>query len=121
MATCGKDGCRAHALRGDDLYCFNHSNEPDVIIRRQAARSKGGRRRGKAGDAASIVSIDGIDDLKAILADALNDLRGSGSENIVGKARAVGYLVNVAAGLIKDGDFEERLEKLEDSLSESMS
>ena len=116
MALCEKSGCRTHALK-DDTHCWNHSQRPDIIDKRAAARSKGGR-RGKLQDAAYIDSIDSIDDLKAVLADALNELRLCGSENIVGKARAIGYLVNVAAGLLKDGDLEQRIAALE-SLSES--
>ena len=119
MAECAKPGCRAHALK-DDTYCFNHSQRPDVIDKRAAARSRGGR-RGKVLEAAYIESIDSIDDLKQVLADALNELRLCGSENIVGKARAIGYLVNVAAGLLKDGDLEQRLSALEESLAESTS
>jgi len=117
MATCATKSCRCHAMTGQ-LYCFNHSQEPEVVAKRQAARSKGGR-RGKVQDAASIDSIDSIDDLKTVLVDALNELRGCGSDNIISKSRAIAVLVNVAAGLIKDGDMEQRIQALEENISMS--
>lgn len=117
MAKCATKNCRCHAMKSG-LYCFNHSQEPSVVVKRQAARSKGGR-RGKIQDAAYIDSLDSIDDLKGVLMDALNELRACGSDNIIQKARTVGFLVNVAAGLIKDGDMEQRIQALEENISMS--
>jgi hypothetical protein len=112
-------GCKAKALRDGDGRCFHHSKLPQVVKRRQEARSKGGR-KSKLVKMPYIDSIDSIDDLKKILLDCMNELRLCGSDNVISKARAVGFLVNIAAGLIKDADFEQRIAKLE-SLTDSTS
>ncbi len=112
MANCSHEGCRAHSLTDGDL-CFSHSQKPEIIQKRNAARSKGGRR--KAHTAQYIDSIDSIDDLKVVLIDALNELRSCGSDNIIQKARTVGFLVKVGSDLLKDGDLEERIAALEEA------
>jgi len=116
MAICSKEGCKANALT-DDTYCFQHSQRSDIIERRKQARSKGGSR----GKLRVVDSINTIQDVKRIIAETLNEVRSCGTDNTVGKARAVGYLCGIALTAIEKGDLEARLSKLEEAQVESAS
>lgn len=113
MAKCSKDGCKANAIR-DQKYCFSHSTNPETIQKRKQARSKGGSR----GKLRVVDSINTIQDVKRIIAETLNEVRSSPTENIVGKARAIGYLCGIALTAIEKGDLEERIAKLEEAQAE---
>jgi len=43
IIKCSKTGCGANTIRDDDL-CFSHSQKPEIVEKRKAARSKGGSR-----------------------------------------------------------------------------
>ena len=90
------------------------------MAKRKAARSRGGS-RGKAARTDTIEAITSVEDVKRIITDTLNELRAAPTENVIGKARAVGYLCGVALTAIEKADLEERISKLEESLTESMS
>lgn len=113
---CSHKNCRAHSLT-DGNECYQHSQDPSIIAQRTEARKRGGRR--KAQQAQHIDSIDSIEDLQAILLSALNELQSCGSENVIGKCRAVGFLVKTAADLLLAGELEERIAKLEQAQERS--
>lgn len=116
MANCAKGGCKAAAIR-EQKYCFSHSMDPDIVQKRKHVRSKGGSR----GKLRVVDTIDTISDVKRIIAETLNELRSSPSSNLIGKARAVGYLCGVALTAIEKADLEERIAKLEQAQAESAS
>jgi len=113
---CERSGCKANAIRGDQ-YCFSHSMEPEIVQKRKAARSKGGSR----GKLRVVDSINTIQDVKRIIAETLNEVRSSPTENLIGKARAVGYLCGIALTAIEKADLEERIAKLEEAQAQNAS
>lgn len=116
MSACAKTGCKAQSLK-DGEYCFQHSQRPEIVEKRKAARSKGGSR----GKLRIVDRINTIQDVKRIITETLNELRSSPTDNIVAKARAIGYLCGVALTTIEKADLEERIARLEESLAESTS
>lgn len=115
MARCAREGCGANALKIDSL-CFQHSELKEIVESRDRARKRGGS-RGKLRQ--SDVTIGTVQDVKAIIAETLNDLRSCSTDNIVAKSRAIGYLCGVALTAIEKGDLEERIAKLEEAQTES--
>ena len=110
MAACKKTGCKAPALKNDEL-CFAHSMKPEIVQKRKAARSKGGSR----GKLRIVDSINTVQDVKRIIAVTLDELRSSPTDNVVAKSRAVGYLCGIALTAIEKADLEERIVKLEEA------
>jgi len=96
-------------------YCFWHNPET-AEARRQAGR-RGGR-RGKV--ELQEVAIETIDDVKKVLVESLNELRQAGSESIIGKTRAVGYLCSILIEAIERSELEARVTALEQQISESI-
>jgi len=113
--NCKHKGCKARVMKGSE-YCFWHNPET-AEARRQAGR-RGGR-RGKV--ELQEVAIETIDDIKKVLVESLNELRQAGSESIIGKTRAVGYLCSILITAIEKQDLEERVRVLEEKLLEQES
>lgn len=109
---CAKTGCKSYAMK-DDEFCFWHS--PKTAERRRKAGKKGGS-KGKL--PVQNVDIRSIEDVKHILAEAISELRASSTESVVAKARALGYLCNVAMVCIEKGELEDRVARLEELLNE---
>jgi len=109
---CSKDGCNAPALK-DGEYCFFHSEKTKEQRKRSASKG-GSRRRIHVED----VPIETVEDVKRILAEAVNELRGSASESLVSKARAIGYLASVLMDAFEKSDIENRITELEKLLIE---
>ncbi len=60
------------------------------------------------------IRFNKISDIRRFLARVANDLD---SDQITeGKARSLGYLANILRDLIRDGDLETRIQKLEETL-----
>ena len=111
---CNHPGCKSYALKGDPSgLCFWHS--PATADRRRKAGKKGGS-RGKL--PVEVMDINSIKDVRDILAEAISELRASSTESIVAKARALGYLCNVAMVCIEKGELEDRVARLEELLNE---
>lgn len=117
MSACAKDGCRANALKGE-AHCFSHSMKPEVVQKRKAARSKGGS-KGKL--RVTGVTIKSIEDVKYVINETLNELRSSPTNDLVAKSRCIGYLCGIAINALEKADLEQRIAKLEESLSEPTS
>lgn len=54
--------------------------------------------------------------IRALMQEQLNILRCNDELDPIDKARAIGYLSNIALTSIKDGDFDERLKVIEQQL-----
>jgi len=97
----------------DDEFCFWHS--PKTAEKRKAARRRGGSR----GKIPKNDSIESIEDVKCILMETINELRSCGTDNIVGKSRATGYLCSIMISAFEKSDLETRVAKLEEMLTTS--
>jgi len=109
---CSKDGCNAPALK-DGEYCYWHSEKTKEQRKRSASKG-GSRRRIHVED----VPIETVEDVKHIIVEAINELRGSASENLVSKTRAIGYLASVLMDAFEKNDIENRISELEKILIE---
>jgi hypothetical protein len=99
------------ALKGGTL-CFTHS--PKAARQRTAARRKGGHatRTPKAAGPAPVATVADLQGhLGRVLADVLV------RENTERRANAAARLIVVAARLIEQGEYEERLEMIEQRLT----
>ena len=97
----------------DDEYCYFHSVKPEIVKKRQEASARGGK-KGKLSPRND--NIESIEDVKHILAETVNELRASPTNNVVSRARAVGYLCSILLVALEKGDMEERIAKLESLL-----
>jgi len=112
-----KDGqpCGAYAVEGSD-FCFWHT--PGLEQERRESRARGGRARhgrvlstGMDGDP---VVLSSVGDVVGVLERALADVMTL--EQSVARARAVGYLCNVAIRALEISELERRLDVLENKL-----
>jgi hypothetical protein len=77
------------------------------------------RRRGltleKRCKALEPIMIETVQDVKAVLAEFINEVRVSGADIIL-RARCIGYLAGVILKAIEVGDLETRLQKIEERI-----
>jgi len=106
---CKKSDCKANALKSDD-FCFFHSQKPDIVAKRELAQSLGGR---KFKTNKEPISIESLTDIQAILLETLNEIRCSGTDNIVSRSRAITYICSILADIRERTDLEKRIEALE--------
>jgi hypothetical protein len=105
--------CQAQKLRGSP-FCYFHS--PQVIVERAEARRRGGlNRHGPKGETGSYI-IKSPEDVLIILEDAIND--ACGLDNTAGRAKAIGYLVQIILKGFEVVELESRLKALEDKVFE---
>ncbi len=104
--------CQANALLGSTL-CFTH-NPANAAKRAQARRKGGHNRQTPKGEKHKPYSIASADDIMRALTDALNDV--SLTENSHARARSIGYLCQILLKTLEVGEFEKRLEILEQTL-----
>ena len=106
--------CRAVRLRESDYCVFHDPEHADVV---QEARRLGGNRRRKEVTLAVAFDFEGLDsvpDIRRLVEIAAMDALSL--ENTLGRARALAYLAQVAAGLLEKGEMAERLEAIEAAL-----
>lgn len=112
--------CKARRVSGSD-YCYYH--DPKLAAKRNQSRSAGGlaRHGRKIGTIApefdSDIKIDSLDDVKLLLAREIAHVLTL--EKSLSRARTMGYLLNIAAGIIKDSqmlELENRINDLENML-----
>ena len=106
---CNKPDCKANALKSDN-FCFFHSQKPDIVAKRESSQSLGGRKFKTNKDP---ISIESLTDIQAILLETLNEIRCSGTDNIVSKSRAITYVCSIIADIRERTDLEKRIEALE--------
>ena len=106
---CQHPGCGSFAMKTGDGFCYFHSKDPEVIKKRQEDRKRGGRRtKTQKND-----DIKTLEDIRVILAEAINELRSCGSENVVSKCRAIAYCCGELRDCLREVDLEKRVEILE--------
>ncbi len=108
---CKRRGCKASALK-DDVFCFFHSQRPDIAAKRLLAQSRGGR---KTRIRREPVAIESLKDIQEILLEVLNEIRCSGTENMVSRARAIAYICLILANVQDRIDLEKRVEAIENT------
>jgi hypothetical protein len=111
MSGCLVDGCKAPVLKNDE-YCYFHS--PNTKEQRQKSARRGGNRKKINVD---YVPIETVEDIKRLIAETINELRASPTENRISKARAIGYLASVLIDAIEKSDLESRMSELEKLLT----
>jgi len=101
---------------GGSSYCFAH--DPNRAADRLNARSKGGHNRRTTNLAApSEIRLRTTGDVLAILENAVGATFVQ--ENSAQRSRTLGYLLGVALGAIRDGEFEARIAALEERFAGS--
>jgi hypothetical protein len=85
--------CRSNSIAGDSK-CFMHSDDPEIVSKRNNARAKGGfaKNAKRLAGIPQIKNIDSFADIKAILIESLNELRMCATTSTVAKTRTIGYL-----------------------------
>ena len=104
--TCNYKGCKANAMKNDpDGYCFQHSQQDNVRIARDKARHEGGSRT-KAQKPE--IDIQSAADIRLILVEAINELRNSGTSDVIAKVRTLAHLCQVLVEVIDKTKSDER-------------
>lgn len=112
--------CKAKRVSGSE-YCYYH--DPKLAAKRSQSASAGGlARHGRkiatvAPDFDADIKIDTLDDVKLLLAREIAHVLTL--EKSLSRARTMGYLLNIAAGIIKDSqmlELENRINDLESIL-----
>jgi hypothetical protein len=108
------DACRAAPLRDGDFCVFHDPEHADVV---QEARRAGGQRRKKEAAVATAYDFEGlsnIPDIRRLVEVAAYDALGL--ENSLGRVRALGYLAQVATGLLEKGELADQIADLQAAL-----
>jgi len=93
--NCKKTDCKSYSLKNDD-FCFFHSQNPDVVAKRELSQSKGGS---KPKINKEPISIESLTDIQKILLETLNEIRCDDTDNIVSKSRATAYICLILANM----------------------
>lgn len=110
--------CNCNALKGD-TRCFWHSEDLEVIQKRQEARRRGGKTKAqrKRKVARTVPSsndaIKTAADVRRVLSQALDELRAIKAKDRIAVIRATGYISNVLLKAIEVSDLEARITALE--------
>ena len=105
-------GCMANAMK-ESGYCFTHN--PLMETERQLALSKGGSAPRKAYEALPEVKIENTKDVVNLLSMTISEVRAGKVELRV--ANCIGYLSGHLIKAFEMSDFEERIDRIEKSLS----
>jgi hypothetical protein len=111
--------CRAGPQR-DRPYCFSH--DPERATEAAEARRLGGLRRRKEGTIAVAYDLPGLDSvagIRRLLDVVVTD--GIGLDNGIPRLRVLISTAVAAANLLKVGEFEGRLDALEDAIRQGQS
>ncbi len=104
--------CQAQAITNDE-YCFAHSQVPEIVEKRQAAKVLGGQNGRKAvyQPASEEVKVKSSTQVLQLLEQTINDVRMN--RIAVNQANCVGYLCNVMAKVFEQEMLETRIAILE--------
>jgi hypothetical protein len=103
--------CRATPLSDSD-FCLWH--DPEKADEVQEARRLGGQRRRRERIVSGAYDFEGLQSIvhiRRLLEVAVTDLLGL--ENSIARARTLAYIAQSATKLLEVGEFEERLQALE--------
>ena len=104
--------CQAWAMTGKD-FCFSH--DPDKKQERSLACSKGGMTPKKNLHPLPKVKLKEQKDVARLLAKTINEVRTGEIELKV--ATCIGYLSNILIKALSQGELENRLEALEETIA----
>jgi hypothetical protein len=115
--TARNQPCGAAPLHGSD-YCVFHDPEYSKTV--QAARSAGGQRRKREVALAVAYDFQGLGsvaEIRRLVEVAAFDALGLDSS--IQRVRALAYLAQVSVGLLEKGEWEQRLEAVEEAVGVS--
>jgi len=105
------DQCKCSALSGEKL-CYWHSDTTKA--KRLKASGKGGA---AVNSKVPRIPLRNMGDVLELLEQTVDDVRRFRSPQAIARARAVGYLCQIAAGVLEKADLEARLDALEAKLA----
>ncbi len=105
--------CNANAMT-DSKFCFRHN--PDMEIERNIAVLKGGYASKKPGELLPPVKLKSINDISGLIEDTINRIRTEPLSHH--QANSIGYLSGILLKAFEVGEYEKRLEALEQRISE---
>jgi len=113
MKTCAFPGCNAKPLK-DDIYCFWHSQKPEIVRKRERARKIGGYNRQKHEPIDFEFKLEKIEDLVKFVEFLINlGLKRKIDTKLL---NSLCLLVNTQRKLLEASDLEMRIERLESLL-----
>lgn len=107
------DGCRANAMR-DSEFCFTHN--PATEEERASAVSRGGSSPRKVYEPLPEVKIENTNDVVNLLSTTISEVRAGKVELRV--ANCIGYLSGHLIKAFEISNLEERVRKLEKTLTD---
>ena|SRR3989338_607984 len=108
------DKCNANAMT-DSRFCFKHN--PDTEIERNIAVFRGGYATKKPGELLPPVKLQSINDISGLIEDTINRIRTEPLTHH--QANSIGYLSGILLKALEVGEYEKRLEALEQKIEES--
>ena len=105
--------CNNSAIDGD-VYCWTHSADPEVVAKRKAARSRGGKaRHGRSLE--RVVDVDGLalESMTDVLDVLEQTLRAEAAlENSTRRNRALAYICKTAVDVLGGAALEAKVTAL---------
>lgn len=99
----------------DSKLCFKHN--PDMEIERNIAVLKGGYALKNPGEPLPPVKLQSINDITGLIEDTINRIRTEPMSHH--QANSIGYLSGILLKALEVGEYEKRLETLEQKIEES--
>lgn len=107
-----KKKCNARAMHGS-TFCFSHN--PSEKDRKHEAVTKGGRSRKNIELNLLPLKIDSIHDVKELLIETINEIRGGKMQPKV--ANSIAYLSISLIKILEVSEVEERIKRLEEQVT----
>lgn len=107
--------CRSYA-QSRSKYCYFHN--PKLAANRKAAQSRGGR-NGRAKHLppeTPAVNLKTAEDVRTLISETVSELRRGELDPKI--STAIGYLATIALKSIEQGCLEERVRRIEETLSQ---
>lgn len=99
MAKCSYPKCGAHAMKASiDGRCFWHTEDAEVVVKRELAQSKGGR---SGIPNVPFINTTTQEGLVELLCHTISGVRRSSSGTIIERSRTVGYLAGILSDIIE--------------------
>ncbi len=105
--------CLARAMK-NEAYCFSHSQREEIVSKRKAAQSLGGKNSRRVHNPSkNKIKLNNMCDVVSAIENTINDIKaGNISTNV---ANSMGYLLNIAVKALEQRDWEARIIKLEEA------
>lgn len=105
--------CGANAMT-DSKFCFRHN--PETEVERNIAVLKGGYALKSPGEPLPPVKLKSIEDIAGLIEDTINRIRTEPLSHH--QANSIGYLSGILLKSFEAGEYERRLEALEQKINE---